>query len=88
VESPEWYKALLDIIRAHWKSILGLAGLAGGIAVIGATAYSLAGAVVQAQPAITQAIQISAYAIPVLVYSLVLQFVFQLISMIREIMAR
>ncbi len=88
MHSPEWYVALLKFIQAHWKSILGLAGLAGAVGVIGATAYTLAGAVVQAQPAIAQAIQISAYAIPVLIYSLVLQFVFQLISMIREMWTR
>jgi hypothetical protein len=77
-------ETILTFIATHWKSILALMGLA----VAGVTAYSVAGAVVQAQPAITQAISITSYAIPVLVYSLVLQFVFQMISTIMSTIKR
>jgi hypothetical protein len=77
-------EAIFKFIATHWKSIMVLLGLT----VAGATAYSLAGAVLQAQPAFVQAIQITAYAIPVLVYSLVIQFIFQMISTIREFFRR
>ena len=77
-------ETILGFIATHWKTILIIMGLA----VAGVTAYTIASSVLQAQPAITQAIQISAYAIPVLVYSLVIQFIFQMISMIRELFRR
>jgi len=77
-------ETILGFIATHWKTILIIMGLA----VAGVTAYTIASSVLQAQPAITQAIQITAYAIPVLVYSLVIQFIFQMISMIRELFRR
>jgi ABC-type sugar transport system permease subunit len=77
-------ETILGFITTHWKTILIIMGLA----VAGVTAYTVASAVVQAQPAFVQAIQITAYAIPVLVYSLVIQFIFQMISTIRELFRR
>lgn len=74
-----WAETILQFIVSNWKSILAIMGLA----VAGVTAYTVAGSILQAQPVITQAIQITAYAIPMLVYSLVIQFIFQMINMIR-----
>lgn len=71
---------ILQWIASNWKVILALMGIAVTGAVAGTVIYST----VQAQPAITQAIAIASYAIPMMVYIMVFQFVLQLISMIRE----
>lgn len=71
---------LLTWIAKNWKVILALIG----IATAGVTAGIVVQTVSQVQPALAQALQITVYAIPVAVYSLVLTFVFQLISQIRE----
>lgn len=76
--------AVLEWIAANWRIIAYLMGLA----VLGVTAYSVGSAVVQAQPAFTQAVSIAAYAIPLMVYIMAIQFVLQTISMIREFFSK
>jgi len=74
----------LPLLAVSWKTIAQIIGLA----VLGVAAGVISYSLIQAHPAFTQAISIAAYAIPVAVYILVLQLVFQLISTIREVFAR
>ena len=69
---------ILGFISTYWKQIL----VAMGLAVAGVVAYSVASSVLQTQPAMTQAIQMSTYAIPMLVYAFTIQMIFQMISTI------
>lgn len=69
---------IMRFISMYWKQILTIMGLA----VAGTVAYSVASSALQAQPAITQAIQMSTYAIPMLVYAFTIQMIFQMISTI------
>jgi hypothetical protein len=82
------WQAVLAWIASNWKVILTLVGIGVTSYVAVSVAQTLSQAVAQAQPAFTQAIQITAYAIPVIAYSLVLRLVFDTISMIREVFAR
>ena len=75
---------VLAWIAANWRTIATLIGLAVMGYVAYQTAQAVGGAVVQAQPALTQAIQLASYAIPLMVYMMTFQMMFQTISMIRE----
>jgi hypothetical protein len=79
---------ILAWVASNWKTILTLVGIGVTSYVAISVAQTLSQAVAQAQPALTQAIQIASYAIPVITYSLVLRLVFDTISMIREVFAR
>jgi hypothetical protein len=79
---------VLAWVASNWKAILTLIGIGVASYVAVSVAQTLSQAVAQAQPALTQAIQITAYAIPVIAYSLVMRIVFDTISMIRDIFAR
>jgi hypothetical protein len=79
---------VLAWVASNWKVILTLVGIGVASYVAISVAQTLSQAVAQAQPALTQAIQITAYAIPILTYSLVMRIVFDTISMIREVFAR
>jgi len=73
-------EAILVWIGENWRIIASIIGLA----VIGTAAYTVGSAVVQSQPAFTQAISITAYVIPLMAYMMAIQFVFNAISMIKE----
>ena len=74
------WQAILTWIASNWRLIATLIGLA----VMGVVGYTVGSAVVQAQPAFTQAISITAYVIPMMAYMMAIQLVFQAISTIRE----
>lgn len=68
------------IVKGGWKAILAVMGLV----VAGTATYTLTQGVLQAQPAFTQAVQITAYVIPFMVYMMAFQLTFQMISMITS----
>lgn len=68
------------VVKGGWKAILAIMGLA----VAGATAYTLSQSVIQAQPTITQAIAITSYVIPFMAYMFVFQILMSFIASIRE----
>jgi len=76
----EYSEVILGYISSNWRSIATIIGLA----VLGSVAYTVGSAVVQSQPAFTQAFSITAYVIPLIVYMMAIQFVFNAISMIKE----
>jgi TRAP-type C4-dicarboxylate transport system permease small subunit len=58
------------------------------IGFIGTLAYAGARTVIEVQPAVTQALQLATYAIPVMAYALTIQVVISVIQSVRALIAR
>jgi len=79
-----WAELIFGFITRYWRAIL----IAMGLGVAGVAAYSVAKSITGAQPAIEQAISISAYVIPVMVYGMTFMFLMQMFTTMREMFKR
>lgn len=76
---------VLTWLASHWRLILALVGLAVGSYVIVVAGQTVGGAIAQTQPVLTQALSITYYAIPMMVYMMVFQMIMTTISTFREV---